>query len=106
MGTAAARQRRWQARNLVKLTAPADDIATKLIGMADRNKLRDIYIALDEYLEPIYQAEFNAEFSAKIRGLDAKAEFTAPMRAFYGEAEVDWHCFMAEEAAAGAGILG
>jgi hypothetical protein len=68
MGTAAARQRRWQARNLVKLTAPADDIATKLIGMADRNKLRDIYIALDEHLEPMFEAEHAWHMAARVPG--------------------------------------
>jgi hypothetical protein len=37
------RQQRWQARQLVKLTASAGEIADKLIRMADQDKLCTVY---------------------------------------------------------------
>jgi hypothetical protein len=44
------RQQRWQARQLVKLTAPAKEVADKLIGMADQDKLRAVAKLVNAHL--------------------------------------------------------
>jgi hypothetical protein len=46
----AERQQRWQARNLVKLTASADEIAAKLIAMPDQAKLRRVHELVTAHL--------------------------------------------------------
>jgi hypothetical protein len=44
------RQQRWQAKHLIKLTAPAAEIAAKLRSMSDQVKLRAVHAALATHL--------------------------------------------------------
>jgi hypothetical protein len=46
----AEKQARWRDRNVVSLTARADDIAAKLIAMDDQNKLRRIARYVNDHL--------------------------------------------------------
>ena len=45
------RQKRWQERNLVKLTGSAMEIAEQLIGMADQAKLRKVARFVNDHLK-------------------------------------------------------
>jgi hypothetical protein len=45
------RQRRWQARNLVKLTGSAREIAEQLIEMTDQAKLRKVARFVNDHLK-------------------------------------------------------
>jgi hypothetical protein len=49
--TNAQKQARWRKRNQVILTARAEDIAKKLIGMADQAKLRQVYRLLGKQVK-------------------------------------------------------
>jgi hypothetical protein len=49
--TNAEKQRRFRKRNLVILTGSAEDIAKKLIGRADQDKLRKVYRLLGKHVK-------------------------------------------------------
>jgi hypothetical protein len=49
--TNAQKQARFRKRNLVILTGSAEDIAKKLIGMADQDKLRKVYRLLGRHVK-------------------------------------------------------
>jgi hypothetical protein len=63
----AARQRRWQARNLIKMTATAEEIAAKLIGIPDTAKLIEIEKLLFVHLMSRTADAFEAEAAASRR---------------------------------------
>jgi hypothetical protein len=49
--TNAQRQARFRERNQILLTGSAEDIAKKLIGMADQDKLRKVYRLLGKHVK-------------------------------------------------------
>jgi hypothetical protein len=49
--TNAQKQARFRKNNLVILTGSAEDIAKKLIGMADQDKLRKVYRLLGKHVK-------------------------------------------------------
>jgi hypothetical protein len=49
--TNAEKQQRWRDRNVIVLTAAANDIATKLIEMEDQPKLRKVAKFINDHLK-------------------------------------------------------
>ena len=49
--TNAEKQKRFRKRNVLILTGSAEDIAKKLIGMADPDKLRKVYRLLGKHVK-------------------------------------------------------
>jgi hypothetical protein len=86
--TNAAKQQRWRERNVVVLTGTAQDIAERLIDMADQNKLRRVAAYLTDHLRHPERTPLARAIALGRAGMDslngrlsktaALAELTAP----------------------------